>query len=187
MRAMLASTALLLMISAPGVAATDLQLPPFSAIEAHGGAHVTLHYGDRQRVTVIKGDMKVSRVSVVRGKLMAEGCVDNCWFGNHELDVDVVAPNVQALAAHGGGDIEAVGAFPHQQHLTVAAHDGGEINARAIPADSVTADAHGGGDIKVNALASLDASAHGGGDITYAGHPQKVSSSTHGGGSIQRE
>ncbi|HUO97194.1 MAG TPA: DUF2807 domain-containing protein [Rhizomicrobium sp.] len=169
------------------MAATDLQLPPFSAIDAHGGAHVTLHHGDRQRVTVIKGDMSISRITVVNGTLMVENCVNSCWFGNHELDVDVVAPNVQALAAHGGGDIEAVGPFPRQSHLAVAAHGGGEINARAIPADSVSADAHGGGDIKVNALVSLAASAHGGGDITYTGNPAKVASSTHGGGSIQHE
>jgi hypothetical protein len=186
MRSLIASAALCLIVSAPAFAATDLSLPPFSAIEAHGGGHVVLHHGATQRVTVIKGDLKISRVTVKNGNLMIDPCPTNCWLNSPELEVEVVSPRIDALAAHGGGSIEAKGPFPRQAKLAVAAHGGGSIDARAIPADTVAASAHGGGSIKVNAIATLAAQAHGGGSISYTGNPQ-VSSATHGGGSISHE
>jgi len=187
MRAFFASAALCLLASAPAFAATDLSLPPFSAIEAHGGAHVVFHHGASQRVTVVKGDMKVARIIVVGGKLEIDPCPTTCWIGSHELDVDVVSPGVQALAAHGGARIDAEGTFPKQPQMSVEAHGGGSIDIRTIPADAVSVEAHGGGNVRVRALAALSAEAHGGGDIVYAGNPPKVAISTHGGGSIRKE
>ena len=187
MRSLIAFAALCLIASAPALAATDLSLPPFSAIDTHGGGRVILHHGTVQKVTVIKGDLKISRVSVQHGTLTLDPCPNSCWFQSPELVVDVVSPNVQALSAHGGGSIEAKGPFPNQPSLAVSAHGGGSIDARAIPAQSVAASVHGGGSVHVNAIAELAASAHGGGSITYTGNPQKVASSTHGGGSISRE
>jgi hypothetical protein len=186
MRSLIASAALCLIVSAPAFAATDLQLPAFSAIETHGGGVVILHHGATQRVTIIKGDLKISQVTVKNGNLMVDPCPTNCWLHSPELEVEVVSPRIDALAAHGGGSIEAKGPFPKQPKLAVAAHGGGSINARAIPADTVAAAVHGGGSVRVNAVATLAAEAHGGGSITYTGNPQ-VSSATHGGGSISHE
>jgi hypothetical protein len=186
MRSLIASVALCLVASAPAIAATDLQLPAFSAIEAHGGGHVVFHHGATQRVTVIKGDLKISQVTVKDGKLMVDPCPTSCWLRSQELEVEVVAPRIEALAAHGGGSIEAKGPFPSQAKLAVAAHGGGSIDARAIAAETVAASVHGGGSIRVNAIATLAAEAHGGGSITYTGNPH-VASSTHGGGSISHE
>ena len=186
MRSLIASAALCLIASAPALAATDLQLPAFSAIETHGGGVVILHHGATQRVSVIKGDLKISQVTVHDGKLMVDPCPPSSWFQSPELVVEVVAPRIEALAAHGGGSIEAKGPFPSQPKLAVAAHGGGSIDARAIAAETVAASVHGGGSIRVNAVATLAAQAHGGGSITYAGNPQ-VASSIHGGGSISHE
>jgi len=187
MRSLIASAALCLIVSAPALAATDLSLAPFAAIDTHGGGKVILHHGTIQRVTVIKGDLKVSSVSVRDGTLTLDPCPNSCWFQSPELVVDVVSPNVQALSAHGGGSIEAAGPFPNQPHLAVSAHGGGWIDARAIPVEAVAASVHGGGSIKVNALATLAADAHGGGSISYIGNPHNVASSIHGGGSVSRE
>ena len=188
MRSLAASVAVLLLAAAPALAGGDVKVPAFSSIEAGGGSHVILHHGTTQRVVVVKGDMNVSSVRVDGGKLMIDPCPKNCWFwDHHELEVDVVAPNVEALVAHGGADIDARGPFPRQAQMRVEAHGGGEIDIRAIPVEHVTAIAHGGGDVKLQALSSLDAQAHGGGDITYVGHPAKINSQVHGGGNVSQE
>ena len=188
MRSLFASVAVLLLAAAPAIAAGGVNVPPFSSIEARGGSHVILHHGATQHVAIIKGDMNVSRVSVVSGKLVIDPCPNTCWFwSHHELEVDVVAPNVDALEAHGGADIDARGPFPRQAQMHAEAHGGGDIDIRAIPVEHVTALAHGGGDVKVQALSSLDAEAHGGGDITYVGHPAKINSKVHGGGNVSQE
>lgn len=171
---------------APTFAATVVPLPPFTGIEVHGGGHVILMHGANQRVTLIKGDPKVAQIVVHGNTLDASPCAANCGFHQVELELEVVSPHIDAVAAHGGGNIEAKGDFPKQAHISAAAHGGGDIDIRAIPVENVTAEVHGGGDVHVKALISLAASAHGGGDITYSGNP-KVSASTHGGGDIRRE
>jgi len=187
MRFLIASAALCLIAFAPALAATDLSLPPFSAIDTHGGGRVVLHHGPAQKVTVIKGDLKISRVSVQNGTLTVDPCPTSCWLQSPELEVDVVSPDVHALSAHGGGSIAATGPFPTQSQLAASVHGGGLVDARAIPAENIAAEAHGGGTIKVRPLAALGASVHGGGSIIYVGNPPKIASSTHGGGSITKE
>jgi len=173
---------------APAFAGTDVRVPPFNAVEAHSGATVELRYGPQQHVTIVRGDLNASSIEVRNNSLDVEGCKG--WLrciGHHELRVEVVTPNVQSLQAHGGGDIRVIGTFPQQRQLNVQAFGGGDVDARGIPAENVTADAHGGGDVHVHALNSLRASAHGGGDIRYTGNPPHVSSETHGGGDVRHE
>lgn len=176
-----------LLTAAPAFAATDIPVPPFKAISVHGGGHVTLMHGATQRVTLIKGDPKIVEITVHGGTLDLSPCRTSCWFRNAQLDVEVVSPSIEAVEAHGGGDIHAKGQFPQQAHISVSAHGGGDVDIRAIPAENVSAEVHGGGDVHLTALTSLSASAHGGGDIVYSGNPKKISSSTHGGGDIRHE
>jgi Putative auto-transporter adhesin, head GIN domain len=177
-----------LLMAAPAFAATDIPLPPFTGISVHGGGHVILKHGTVQHVTMLKGDPKISQLQVVHGTLDVSPCPNtwNCPLHNYDLEVEIVSPNITAIEAHGGGDIEAKGDFPTQAQMSVAAHGGGDVDIRVIPVEHVSAEAHGGGDIHVKALVSLSASVHGGGDITYAGNP-KVSASTHGGGDVHHE
>lgn len=187
MRSLVICAAVSALACAAANAATDLKLPPFSAIEARGGSQVILHRGPMQRVAVIKGDMNVASVTVVGDKLVVQQCKNWCWHTG-ELVIEVTTPNaIQELTAHGGADILARGQFPRQPQLRATAHGGGDIDAKAIPVDAVVAEAHGGGDIHVQALSSLQAEAHGGGDIHYTGNPPKVQASTHGGGDVSRE
>lgn len=172
----------------PAFAGTDINVGRFSGVEVHSGASVVLRHGPVQKVTMIRGDLNVSRITLNGSSLNVEGCVN--WLGcprNYKLQVEIVTPGVTELEAHGGGAIRAEGDFPRQKELDVQAHGGGSIDARAIAADAVKAEAHGGGSIRVHANNSLHAEAHGGGAITFAGNPGQVDSSAHGGGAISRD
>ncbi len=175
-----------LVMAAPSFAATDIPLPPFTAINVHGGGHVILVHGAKQRVTLLKGDPKVAQLKVNGGTLDISPCATMCMFRHVELEVEIVSSNIQAIEAHGGGAIDTKGEFPKQAQMSIAAHGGGAIDVSAIPVEQVSAEVHGGGVIHLKALSSLTASAHGGGAISYSGNP-KVSASTHGGGAISKE
>lgn len=173
----------------PALADIDVPVPAFSGIEAHGGASVVLRHGPVQKVTIVKGDLKVSKITVNGTSLDIEACPHSwtgCPFG-YKLQVEITSPHIEAMDAHGGGAIRVEGDFPQQKQLHLEAHGGGAIDSRAIPAEEVYADAHGGGAIHTRALASLHAEAHGGGAIDYAGNPPQVFASAHGGGAISRK
>ena len=173
------------LFASASLAATDVSMPSFTQIEAHGGAKVILTHGPTQKVTMTKGDLKVSQIRVVNGRLDVNACPSSCPFF-YKLELEIVSPNIVAIEAHGGGAVDARGRFPKQPQLSVVAHGGGAIDVRAIPADQVSATAHGGGAIRVSPLVSLNATAHGGGAITYQGNP-KVTSSVYGGGAIAKD
>lgn len=185
-----------LVLAAPCFAATDIALPPFTGIDAHGGAHVTLRHGATQRVTVLKGDMKVARITIVNGKTLdIDPCPNNftCMLHRNDLDVEIVSPQVEAIEVHGGAVLEARGKFPKQAALDLEAHGGAKLDVKAISAETVTAEAHGGGSIYTNVISNLVAEAHGGGVIRYSGDPAHfatqghLTTHTHGGGSISKE
>ncbi len=168
-------------------AGTDLNLPAFSAIEIHGGGNVIVHHGKAQRVTVIKGDLKVAHVTVSGNTLIVEPCRNWCWHTG-DLEVDVTVPKaIDALTIHGGGHIEARGDFPQQQQLHVTVNGGGDIDAKALRSNSVWAEVNGGGAEHVNALNELNAATHGGGEVRYVGNPAQLRTNTQGGGDIRRE
>lgn len=171
---------------APSAALADqvINVPPFKSIELHGGGEATLRHGDRQRVTLIKGDLSIAQIEVLGdGRLVLSPCKDTCW-GRHDLKVEIVTPAIAAISVHGGGDLKAEGGFPRQPSLALSVHGGGDADVRALPADNVSVEVHGGGDADVRAERTLAAEVHGGGDVHFWGHPQ-VSSSTHGGGSVE--
>jgi len=168
------------------MAGTEVKLAPFSGIDVHGGGDVKLIYGPVQRVTVIKGDLKVARIRVTGSTLDLSPCDGTCW-GSHDLAVEIVTPSIAALNIHGGGSIAAHGNFPKQPHGALNVHGGGDADLAAIPFEEVDAEVHGGGNLRVKALNALTADVHGGGDIVYLGHPAKISTQAHGGGSIHGE
>lgn len=176
-----------LLLSGAALAGTDVQLPPFSAVDLHGGGSVVLRHGAVQRVTLLKGDTNHSTLDVRGGRLDIDGCR---WFWNcpsgYRLEVEIVTPGVAALTVHGGGDLKADGEFPVQDAMNLDVHGGGDVDVRAIPVKHMTAEVHGGGDLHAFVTETLTAEVHGGGSIVYKGNP-RVSSSVHGGGSISRE
>lgn len=183
-----AAAATALLLAGAAFAGTDMNFPTFTGISVHGGGSVVLRHGAVQRVTVIKGDLAKIDLHMAGNTLDISPCKEKSWcWGSNPLEVEIVSPAIDHLDIHGGGDLKAVGDFPHQPSLRVDVHGGGDLDCRAIPAENVDANVHGGGDAYVNAITSLNAEVHGGGDLTYIGNPPRLSSQTHGGGSIHKE
>jgi hypothetical protein len=174
------------MLTSAAFAGPEMTFPAFTGINVHGGARVVLRHGNIQRVTITKGDVSKADLHIAGNSLDISPCKNWCWNVG-PFEVEIVSPKIDAVEAHGGGALDAVGDFPHQGALNVEAHGGGAIDTRAIPADTVNASAHGGGAIRVRALKSINAQAHGGGAISYAGNPPQISAQTHGGGAISKE
>jgi hypothetical protein len=174
-----------LLMAAPALAGTDIPLAHFTGIGLHGGGHVVLRHGPVQRVTLIKGDAKITKFEVKGGSLEIDVCRWNCLW-HYDLEVEIVTPGVTALAVYGGGDLEAKGDFPLQDSMSLAVHGGGDVDIDAIPVKNVQAAVHGGGELRTNATETLTAAVHGGGSVVYKGHP-RVISAVHGGGSISPE
>ena len=176
-----------LLMAGSAFAGTNVPLPPFSAIDLHGGGHAVLRHGAVQRVTLLKGDIKNSKLEVRNGSLEIDGCqlLWGCPRG-YSLEVEIVTPGLTAMSVHGGGELNAKGEFPVQNSMSLSVHGGGDVDIRAIPVKNVQASVHGGGSLRTKVTEALTANVHGGGSIVYLGHP-RVTSSIHGGGSVSAE
>lgn len=175
-----------LMLTGAAFAGTDMHFGSFTGLNVHGGAHVNLHYGKVQKVTVVKGDLSKADLHLSGNTLDISPCKNWC-FNVQTLEVDVTSPSVNDIEAHGGGAVKASGDFPKQPTLKIEAHGGGAVDTRAIPADVAHVEAHGGGAVRLQVLGELNAEAHGGGAISYTGNPPRVHSSSHGGGAISKD
>ncbi|HEX4535057.1 MAG TPA: DUF2807 domain-containing protein [Rhizomicrobium sp.] len=184
MKLMISLASACLLLAAPAFAGPALQLGGFSSVKASDGAKVTIRHGAVQSVTLIAGNTELSRLDVEDGRLSIEGCVHRCPR-NYRLEVEIVTPNITAIEAEDGASIEVQGSFPAQGNLAAKAQDGGNIDARSIPAANVNAKAEDGGVIEVSATRTLSAAAEDGGDITYWGHPT-VNMHTSDGGNIEQ-
>jgi len=183
-RTILPALMLALLVPAAAQAGQVIKVPAFKTIEVHGGGQAVLRHGNSQRVVLLKGDPKVAQIEVTGdGKLVLSPCKNFCW-GSHDLEVEVTTPAIAGVSVHGGGEVDASGDFPTQPSLALSVYGGGDADMRAIPAQTVSASVHGGGEGKVRALQTLTAAVHGGGTLRYWGHPQ-VTAAEHGGGSIE--
>lgn len=200
LRSILMAAAILPAATASSATAQPIALPKFEAVELKGGGgEVILRHGPSQRVTLLSGDPRITRLEVPPqivqrvGKdtitnggetLVINGCNGDCPRGYHPK-IEVVSPHVSGIAASSGGKVIAVGGFPTQSSIGVAAMSGGEIDIRAMAVRSVGAHASGGGIIRTRPLANLGASAGAGGQIIYSGNP-KTGVHVDTGGSVTR-
>ena len=167
---------------APATAQTPVALERFDEIELRGGGSVTIRQGAEQRVTMLRGDPSLTRFRVEDGRLTIDACIRSCR--DYDLEIEIVVPEIDAVAIQGGGHIATQGGFGDPRELTAAVSGGGMLDLRSINATSVTAAVQGGGSIRARARANLVAAVQGGGSITYWGDPQVVSNIS-GGGSIR--
>ena len=184
MRSIVPLFALAFAASAPVVAAELVPVPQFRAVELRGGGSVILRPAAQQRVTLLEGSTRFTRMRVDRdGKLRIDVCDGRCPR-HYRLRVLVEGPRVPDVGITGGGSISAANGFAAQQRLSAAVNGGGSIDLRNVAATNVSAAVNGGGSVSVRPRARLNAAINGGGLVRYWGNPQ-VSSAVHGGGSVR--
>ena len=173
-----------LVASAPALASELVPLPRFDAVELRGGGSVTVVPGPVERVTIIEGSTRFTRLYVDRERtLKIDTCNGDCPH-SYRLRVEIQSPNVPTLAVDGGGAISAGSGFGPQRRLVAAVNGGGIIDTRALDAGEVTAAVNGGGKLFVRARSALTGAVHGGGSVRYWGNP-RVTTVIQGGGSIR--
>lgn len=184
MRSLLPLFILAFASTAPALASEVVPLPSFDSVQLRGGGQVTVVPAARQRVTIVEGSSRITRMHVDHnGQLRIDVCNGNCPR-NYHLRVQIESPTVPDLAIAGGGLVTAQGGFRAQGQLSVAVNGGGKIDARAVEAHVVSAAVNGGGQLLVHPSASLSAAVNGGGLVQYWGHPTSVTQAVHGGGAV---
>jgi hypothetical protein len=167
------------------VAQEVVPLMPFGSVELRDGGKAILHHGQPQRVTLVKGSLDYTRVTIADGgRLVIDRCKSECPRG-YDLEIEIVTPDVARVSVEDGGTIQSLGNFPRQAEITVAVNDGGTIDIRSMAVDSVTASVHSGGRIFTRPQTAMSASVVDGGIITYWGDA-RVSKSIKGGGVVTR-
>lgn len=159
---------------------TPVQLPAFNSIQVNSG-HITLRPAATQRVTLLRGSLDYTRVSVTSGGvLVIDKCNVKCPRG-YRLEVEIQTPSVSRISLANGGWVESVGSFARQGDLATRVNHGGTIDVRAMAVDRVNAEVEQGGRILTAPRGSLFATVTQGGAITYWGNPRVQESVQHGG------
>lgn len=182
-RFLAASFVVLACLSIPVVAQQTIQLAPFDSVELRNGGKAIVRQGPSQRVTLIKGTTDCTQITVVRDRLIIDSGKSHC--PRHEREVEIVTPTVLSLAVSHGGLLQSLGSFSGQTAIALAVNQGGTIDIRSMPVQSVTAAVRNGGKIFVKPQNSLTASVVDGGLITYWGSPQVTSSTRNSAGVIR--
>lgn len=161
----------------PSVASAQLvSTAPFKSLQSRNGAHVTVRYGQAQKVQILSGAPKISVNS--DGRLTIDN--HNSLRGAR-ADIEIVTPNLQALAVEEGGRLTVEAGFPRQSVIAAAVANGGVLDLRRLPVDQVSAAVSQGGMIAVRPARQLSAAINQGGNITYWGTPSVSTSIRHGG------
>jgi hypothetical protein len=173
-----------LVAAAPALATEIVPLPHFDAVELRGGGNVIVVPGPTERVTIVEGSSRFTRMYVEHGgDLKIDTCNGDCPRG-YRLKVEIQSPRVPVLGVSGGGAIQVGGGFAPENRLVAAVSGGGSIDTRAVDAQDVTAAVNGGGELLVRARSALTGAVNGGGIVRYWGNPA-VTSAIHGGGAVR--
>ena len=135
MRTIIPLFAFALAVSAPALATEVVPVPSFRSVELRGGGNVVLVPGPAQRVTILEGSSRFTRLRVERdGQLTIDACNNRCPQLYH-LRIEIQSPRVPDLAVSGGGAITVEGGFRPQSQLSAAIDGGGKIDGRAVEAE----------------------------------------------------
>jgi hypothetical protein len=138
----------------------------------HDGGNVIVRHGPAQRVTILMGDSRYTRIRVAGGqRLVIEKCQPDCPSG-YQHRIEVITPEISSVMVSNGGTVQSAGAFPAQAAITAVVEQGGTVDIRSIPADAVDASIDSGGRIFTTPREVLAATIVSGGGITYWGNPR---------------
>ena len=189
--------------SGSGVPATETrEVAAFDGVELAGGNNVVIDVGGKQSVVVKADDNLLDHVTTkVQADTLVIGNTPGSMTTKAPMSVVVTVPTLSKVTLAGGGNIVVNGI--RTERLTVSLAGSGNLTGRgtagslgvtlsgsgnawftSLVADKVDAVLSGSGNIFVNASKSLDASVPGSGTIVYAGHPQDVTKSVTGSGTI---
>ena len=113
-----------LLAAAPALATEVVPVPHFKGVELRGGGEVVVQRGPVQRVTLVEGSSRYTRVRVLRDeKLTIDICNSECPR-NYRLKVIVESPNLPLLAVDAGGKVSTAGGFGGQQEVVAAVNGG---------------------------------------------------------------
>ena len=186
MRSILPLFAAALLACAPALAAELVPVPSFRSVELHGGGAVDVIPGPVQRVAILEGSSRFTRIYVENGgQLRIDNCAETCP-PDYRLRIEIQSPRAPSLAVDGGGRIVTGSGFSPQRQLSAAVNGGGHIDARSVDAMHVSAAVNGGGNILVRPHDALSAAVNGGGHIRYLGNPT-TAVAIRGGGDVSRE
>jgi hypothetical protein len=178
-----ALTAGLALLPASFVVAREvIPTPHFDSVGVRGDAQVTIRHGAEQRVVLVKGNTRLTRIGVDEprsGSLEIEDCTARC-----PQNYEIITPEIAGLAVKGDGVIKVEGNFAERDRLGLAVAGDGDIEARAVPARTVDAAVNGDGHIAAAASEMLTAAVNGEGTVTYYGRP-RVRSVVNGDGAVQ--
>ena len=168
-------------VLASGAAQTVIPVEQFRSVELHGGGNVIVRHGTTQRVTILEGSLRYSRVRLAGGqRLVIDKCVQECPR-NYQMQIEVITPEISAVSVSNGGTVQSRGAFPVQAAIEAGVAQGGTIDIRSIPADAVEASVDSGGRIFIHPRKTLAATVVSGGAITYWGNARVEQSIRDGG------
>jgi Putative auto-transporter adhesin, head GIN domain len=174
-------SALALAMPSTAAAQTEVPVAAFGSIELHDGATVILCHGPTQRVTLIKGSLDYTGVTVADGgRLTINKCKSRCPRG-YQLEIEIVTSDVASIWVADGGTIQSHGNFPRKPEIEASVSQGGTIDIRSMLVDSVKASVEQGGIIFTLPQIALFARVEQGGNITYWGDPRVKSSVKNGG------
>lgn len=155
----------------------------FQSILLRGGGVVTVRYGPTRRVTVSLANPDRA-IRADGDQLVIERCSRPCRHG-HQIEVEVVTPEIGRLAVSDGGLLRLVGRFPRQAAIAASVDNGGTVDMRPLEADIVSADVSQGGRILARPVREMAASISDGGNIIHWGNAE-IASSVRRGGAVVR-
>lgn len=133
-----------------GAAQTVIPVGEFRSVELHDGGDVIVRHGRTQRVTILTGNLRYTRVGLADGqRLVIDNCRPECPR-NYRLQIEVITPEISAVSVSDGGTVQSLGAFPAQAAIEADVEQGGTIDIRSIAAEAVDASVYSGGRIFTN-------------------------------------
>jgi hypothetical protein len=181
----LLSVAVLIAVVSSGAAQTVIPVEQFRSVELQSGGNVIVRHGKTQRVTMLEGSLRYSRVRLAAGqRLVIDKCVEKCPR-HYQMQIEVITPEIAAVSVSNGGTLQSRGAFPAQAAIEAAVAQGGTIDIRSIHADAVEASVDSGGRIYTHPRKTLAATVVSGGIVTYWGNA-RVEKSIRDGGVVAR-
>src|SRR5688572_11943677 len=81
-----------------GAAPTVIPVAQFRSVELQGGGNVIVRHGKTQRVTMLEGSLRYSRVRLAGGqRLVIDKCVTECPR-HYQMQIEVITPELSAVS-----------------------------------------------------------------------------------------